>query len=93
MALEGSVTVPVKGCAEGLLIGNGGDSGDWAGIKGRKRIVQAPMIGPGLLTSAGDVEDETENLPADVFYRRATCGDAAGVDVDEIVPALRQCRT
>ena len=45
------------------------------------------MFGPGL-AAARHVKHETEQFPADVLDRRVAGRDAAGVDVDQIVPAL-----
>ena len=47
------------------------------------------MFGPGL-AAACHVEHETEEFPADVLDRCIAGRDAAGVNVDQIVPALLQ---
>src|SRR5262249_5358001 len=39
---------------------------------------------------AGHLEQEAEKLPANSFDRSAACGDASGVDVDQVGPLLGQ---
>src|ERR1700728_2644195 len=61
--------------------------GDRPGVEKDKLIVQAPVVGPGFLLTAGRFEDKAEDLPADFFNCGIASCYAAGVDVDEIVPA------
>src|SRR6266496_6562656 len=63
-------------------------SGHWSGVEWRVRVGQPPVIRPGLPACAGDVENEPEDLPADVGDGRVSGCDAAGIDVDEVGPAL-----
>src|SRR5438105_5790791 len=51
------------------------------------------MIGPGLLAAAGDVKDEVEQIPANLFDGRVTGRDAAGVEIDEVGPSLGESGT
>lgn len=48
--------------------------------------MQAPVIGPRLLASAGYVEDVLEQFLSYLRDGGVAGGDAAGVDVDQIVP-------
>ena len=41
------------------------------------------MLGP-RLAAAGDVENEAEDLPADVLDGGLAGGDAAGVNIDQV---------
>ena len=66
--------------------GAGTLSGHRAGVEQGQGVVQPPVIRPGLLAPAGDVQDQLEQLPADLLDRRLTGGDAAGIEVDQIVP-------
>ena len=54
--------------------------GSW--VEEGEVVVEAPVVGPGLLAAAGDLEDEVEDLPADLFDGGLAGGDGAGVDVD-----------
>ena len=56
------------------------------GVERRERVAEAPVLGPGLLAAAGDVQHEAEQLPADLLDGGIAGGDAAGVDIDQIVP-------
>ena len=58
-----------------------------ARIEQRKRVGEPPVFGPGL-AAARHVEHQTEQFPADLLDRRFAGGDAAGIHVDQIVPAL-----
>src|SRR6202167_4338585 len=55
-------------------------------IKGRQCIRQSPMLRPRLLAAAGHFENKAEQLPADFFDSGVAGGDAAGVDIDQVVP-------
>ena len=50
--------------------------------------MQAEPVGGRLLAAAGHLEDQLEQLPADLGDTRLAGGDAAGVEIDEVVPAL-----
>src|SRR6266852_4388655 len=63
-------------------------SGDRARIERRERVAQAPMIRPGLLPPAGDIQNQPEQIPANFFDGRFSGCDATGVKIDEIRPAL-----
>ena len=52
-------------------------SGHGRGVEQHQRVVQLPLLDPGLLAAAGDVEHEAEQLPADLLDRRVAVGDAA----------------
>src|SRR5262245_49001398 len=65
-------------------------SGHGRGVEQHEGVVQLPLLGPGLLLAAGHVEHEAEELPAHVFDRGLAIGDAAGVDVHQVVPAACQ---
>src|SRR5438128_2475272 len=47
------------------------------------------MFGPGF-AAARHVEHQPKQFPADLFDRRVAGGNATGVDVDQIMPALFQ---
>src|SRR5262249_17878632 len=59
-------------------------------IEWRQSIVQAPMICPCLLPPAGHVEDEAENFPSNLLQCGFPGGNTAGIDVDQVRPALCQ---
>src|ERR1035437_1086813 len=61
-----------------------------AGIEGGERVGQAPMLRPGLAAAAGHIEDQAEKLPAEFFNAGAARGNAAGVEIDQVRPLLRQ---
>ncbi len=54
--------------------------------------MQPPMLGPGFLSAAGDFENETKDLPSNLFDGRGAGGDAPGVNINQVGPALGQCR-
>ncbi len=56
----------------------------------RRLVVQGPIIGPGLLAAARDIEDQVGQFPADVLDRCFISGDAVGIEIDQIMPALRE---
>src|SRR5947208_2234888 len=63
---------------------------DRSRIERGQRIIQTPMVAPSLLAAACDIEEKTENLPADILDARMTGRDTAGIDIDQIVPTLGQ---
>src|SRR6185369_2549516 len=65
-------------------------SGHRSRVEQDERVLQLPLLRPRLLPAAGDVEHQPEQLPADVLDRRFAVGDAAGVDVHQVVPAARE---
>ncbi|SPE26666.1 membrane hypothetical protein [Candidatus Sulfopaludibacter sp. SbA3] len=60
-----------------------------AGIERREGVGQAPVFGPGF-TAPGHLENEVEEMPAHFFDGGLSGGDAAGIDIDQVVPLLRQ---
>src|SRR5260370_39860061 len=56
-----------------------------------QRVVQPPMVGPGFLLAAGHIEHEAEYLPPNFFYSCSAGSDAAGVNINQVGPALGQC--
>jgi hypothetical protein len=60
--------------------------GSW--VEEGEVVVEAPVVGPGLFVAAGYFQDEVEDLPAHLLDGGLAGGDGAGVDVDEVGPAL-----
>ena len=59
------------------------------GVEQHQCTVQLPVFGPGLF-AAGDIERQAEQLPIDIFGRRRAFGHRAGVEVHQVMLALRQ---
>lgn len=55
-------------------------------------VVQTQAFGAGLLVTAGHVQIELEDVPAQLLQGHAPGDDLPGVDVDQIRPALGQLR-
>ena len=55
-------------------------------------VVETEPVGRNLYPSACDIEDQLKDLPADIGDGHLACSDAAGVDVDQIVPAFAERR-
>src|ERR1700675_2157361 len=56
----------------------------------RQIVMNAPAVGPYFGAAARNVEDQAEQVPAGLLDRGFAGGDAAGVEVDQILPAARQ---
>src|SRR5436309_14900496 len=52
--------------------------------------MNAPAVGPHLGASAGDLEDQAEQVPAGFLDGSLAGGDAAGVEIDQVLPAPRE---
>lgn len=63
---------------------------DRAWIKWCQRVVQTPMISPGFLAAAGNLEDEVEEVPADAFNGGFSGCDAACIKIDQVWPTLSE---
>jgi len=50
--------------------------------------VQAPLIRPGLLAAACDLEQQLKNLPSDLLDRRITGRNRRRIHIYQIVPSL-----
>ena len=62
--------------------------GNRCGVEEGEVVVEAPVVGAGLFAAAGYVEDELEELGADLLDGGVTGGDCACVEVDEIDPEM-----
>ena len=63
-------------------------SGNRRGIEDAQVVVEAVLVGVGLLHAAGHVQNQVEQLGAHVGDGLLAGGDGAGVDVDEVKPVL-----
>src|SRR5438270_2840912 len=59
-------------------------------VKRNERIAQSPTIRPGSLSSARHVQDELENIIANLLNSGLPRCDPASINVDQIVPFLGQ---
>ena len=55
-------------------------------------VVNAPAVGPHLGATARHIEDQAEQIPAGLLDRRFAGGDAAGVKIDQVLPAPAPAR-
>ena len=65
-------------------------SGHGRRIEQGQRVMQLPLLGPGAAASARHVEHGAEQLPAELLDGGVAGGDAAGIDIHQIMPAPRQ---
>src|SRR6516162_4270012 len=65
-------------------------SGDRRRIEECERVLEAPPLRPGLTPTAGNLERRVKQVPADLLDAGFTCGNATGIEVDEVVPAARE---
>jgi hypothetical protein len=59
-------------------------SGDRRWVEEGEFIMQSPTIRAGLLSSAGDLKNETKDLLTDILNTGPSRGNRSGVDIDEI---------
>ena len=65
-----------------------GSLSNWRRVEEREVVVQTPVVRACLFAATGYVEDELEELGANLLDGGVTGGDSAGVDVDEIGPSV-----
>src|SRR5215831_10142675 len=65
-------------------------SGDRRRIEEGERVLEAPPLRPGLAATAGNLEHCMKQVPTDLLDAGFTCRNAAGIEIDEVVPAARE---
>src|SRR5450830_1091383 len=61
-------------------------------VEQRNVVMQLVLLGPGLLLPTGHIQVEVKQLPTQLLNGRAPGGNAPGVNIDQVRPALRQLR-